>query len=282
MPGPATHLDPNDAAYPRRLSALGARPPALYVQGAMVEPARSLAIVGSRAASREACATAHALAAHAAGRGVQVVSGGALGVDAAAHRGALAAGGHTVVVLGTGQDIIYPDRHRGLFAQIVAAGGALVTTYPDGTPPRPGNFVRRNQVIAALADVVVVVSASAGSGALHTARAAVRMERVVAATPGTPGTQLLIASGASPVATPAELDDVLAGRRPRPTRPEPSADARRVLAALTRAGRPLVLDQLADDGELGLRLGRLNVLLCELEADGWIIPIPGGAYVGAP
>lgn len=282
MPGSSVLLDPALAAFPRRLWALGPRPPALRVRGAMVEPARSLAIVGSRAASAEACAIAHALAAHAAGCGVQVVSGGAIGVDAAAHRGALAGGGHTVVVLGTGLDIIYPDRHRGLFAQIVAAGGALVTTYPEGTPPRPGNFVRRNQVIAALADVVVVVSASAGSGALHTARAAVRMGRTLAATPGTPGTQLLIASGASPVATAAELDLVLAGRRRRPTRPEPSADGRRLLATLAAAGRALTLDQLADDDELGLGLGRLTALLCELEADGWIIPIPGGAYVGAP
>src|SRR6185295_17591908 len=142
-------------------------------------------------------------------------------------------------------DIIYPDRHRGLFAAIVAAGGALVTAYPDGTPPRPGNFVRRNEVIAALADVVVVVSASAGSGALHTARAAIRLGRALAAVPGTPGTQLLVASGASPVATADDLDQVLAGRRLRPVRPAPSDDGRRLLATLATAGRPLTLDLLA-------------------------------------
>lgn len=281
MPGPATHLDPQDAAFPRRLRALGARSPGLHVRGTMVEPTRAVAIVGSRAATVEACRAAHALATHAAERGVQVVSGGALGVDGAAHRGALAGGGHTVVVLATGLDIIYPDRHRGLFAAIEAAGGALVTAYPAGTPPRPGHFVRRNEIIAALADVVVVVSASAGSGALYTARAAVRLGRTVAATPGTPGAQLLLAAGASAVASADDLDAVLAGHHRAPTRPAPSDAGRRLLAALARAGRPLTADQLADDAELGLGVGALAALLCELETDGWIIPIPGGAYLGA-
>ena len=282
MPGSAAHLDPLDAAFPRRLLALKPRPPGLHVRGAMVEPARSVAIVGSRAASAEACATAHALAVHAASAGVQVVSGGAIGIDAAAHRGALAGGGHTVVVLGTGLDVIYPDRHRALFAAIVAAGGALVTAYPEGTPAHPGNFVRRNQVIAALADVVVVVAASGRSGSLHTARAALDLGRALAATPGTPGTQMLIASGASPVATGADLDLVLAGERLRPARPEPTADGRRVLTALASAARPRTIDDLAADDELALAVGTLCALLCELEADGWIIPIPGGGYVGAP
>lgn len=280
MPAVARHLDPQDAAFPRRLRDLGARVKRLHVRGALVDPARSIAIVGSRAASAEAMATAHALAVHAAGQGVQVVSGGALGIDAAAHRGALAGSGHTVVVLATGLDIIYPDRHRGLFAAVEAAGGALVTAYPDGTPPRRGHFVQRNTLIAALADAVIVVAAGAGSGALHTARAALRLGRAVAATPGTPGTRMLIASGAAAVETPAQLDVLLAGGRPRPVRPAPSPDGRRVLDALARA--PRSLDELADDDSLGLRVGRLAALLCELEADGWIIPMPGGTYVGAP
>ncbi|HVV83324.1 MAG TPA: DNA-processing protein DprA [Kofleriaceae bacterium] len=280
MPGPAVQLSPFDAAFPRRLRDL-ARPPILRIRGAMVEPARSIAIVGSRAATAVACGTAQALATHAARHGVQVVSGGAIGIDAAAHRGALAGGGHTVVVLGTGLDIIYPDRHRGLFAAVEAAGGALVTAYPDGTPPRPGHFVQRNELIAALADVVIVVSASAGSGALHTARAACRLGRALAATPGTAGTRMLVAAGASPVSTPDELDVVLAGGRLRPSRPAPSDDGRRVLDAIAGATRPQTIDDLAEAG-LGLPVGLLAALLSELESDGWIIPIPGGAYVGAP
>jgi DNA processing protein len=280
MPGPARQLDPQDDAFPRRLRALGPTLTRLHVRGALIDAPRSIAIVGSRAATAEACATAHALARHAAARGVQVVSGGAIGVDAAAHRGALAGGGHTMVVLGTGVDVIYPDRHAGLYAAIEAAGGALVTAYPDGTPPRRGHFVARNALIAALADIVIVVAASAGSGALHTARAALRLGRVLAATPGTPGTRMLVAAGAAAVTTPAELDAVLAGGRPRPPRPAPSDDGRRVLAAL--AAGPRSLDDLGGDDALGVPSRRLASLLCELEADGWIIPIPGGAYAGAP
>jgi predicted Rossmann fold nucleotide-binding protein DprA/Smf involved in DNA uptake len=126
-----------------------------------------------------------------------------------------------------------------------------------------------------------VVSAGGGSGALYTARAALELRRGLAATPGSPGTQMLLAGGASAVETGADLDDVLAGRRRRPVRPEPTAAGARVLAALTRAGGPLTLDQLAGDREVALSVGGVAALLCELEADGWIIPIPGGAYVGA-
>ena len=109
---------------------------------------------------------AHALARHLAGRGIHVVSGGALGIDGAAHRGALAGGGTTTVVLGNGCDIAYPDRHAALFARVLRDGGALVSRHPDGTTPRRGMFLARNPLIAALADLCVVVEADARSGSL--------------------------------------------------------------------------------------------------------------------
>jgi DNA processing protein len=278
MRGAPVVLDPHAADYPRRLDVLGLRRPRLHAVGTLGEPARSVAIVGARAATAADAATAHALALHAARAGVSVISGGALGIDAAAHAGALAGGGHTVVVLGTGLDVIYPDRHADLFAAITAAGGALVTAYPAGTPPRAGNFVRRNQLIAALADLVVVVSAQVRSGALHTARAALRFGRRLAATPGSPGTRMLVSAGAWPVADGAALDDAFAGRRRAQARPEPSARGQVVLRALAAAPRPIGADELATDATLALSLGGIALALHELEASGWILPMPGGVY----
>ena len=126
-----------------------------------------------------------------------MVSGGALGIDTAAHAGALDAGAATTVVLGSGVDVLYPDRNRALFAAVVDRGGALVSTFPMGAQPRPGQFVARNRIIAALADVVVVVSAGPASGSLHTARHAAALGRRLAAVPGSPGTQALLTAGAA-------------------------------------------------------------------------------------
>ena len=119
-----------------------------------------------------------------ASAGVVVVSGLALGIDAAAHRGALNGGGVTVAVMGTGVDIIYPSAHSALAEAILAAGGALVSQFPDGTAPRRHNFPARNCTMAALADLVVVVEAGEGSGALITAEAALDLHKEVMAVPG--------------------------------------------------------------------------------------------------
>jgi len=275
----ASHYEPGNAGYPRRLTALGARRPSLHVQGTITDPPLAVAVVGARAASADELRTSHALAAHVATAGGVVVSGGALGVDAAAHRGALEAGGATVVVVGTGLDIIYPDRHRGLFEAVVDRGGALVSMFPAGTPPRAGNFVRRNRVIAALADLIVVVSASARSGSLHTARAAAELGRRVAAVPGSPGTQALIAAGAAVVETGADLDLALAGTPRRPARRALRPDEQRVWDALDPA-------QPRDAGDVaaaaGVRLATALVLLSDLEAAGWIVPVAGAAYLRSP
>ncbi|HEY3801441.1 MAG TPA: DNA-processing protein DprA [Kofleriaceae bacterium] len=214
-------LSPQTPDYPERLRALGfARP--VYVRGTL-SAGRAVAIVGARAASRLGMDRAHAAARHLAERGVHVVSGGALGIDGAAHRGAVAgARASTTVVLGTGADVAYPARHAGLFDQILASGGALASLLPDGSGPRPGTFPQRNPLIAALADVVVVVEAELKSGSLSTARAARGFGKPVVAYPGSPGCDRLLASGAAIAVGP---DDVLAAlegtpRMPRVLAPE--------------------------------------------------------------
>lgn len=162
---------------------------------------------------------AHAWAKHAAQRGVNVVSGGALGIDGAAHRGALAAGrGSTTVVLGTGIDVLYPARHVPLFEQIVRAGGALVSMFPRNAEPRPWTFTARNALISALADAVIVVEADLRSGSLSTAVAAQKQGRIVAAFPGSRGCNALLAEGCALVENERDVLALVAGepRYPAP------------------------------------------------------------------
>jgi DNA processing protein len=173
-----------------RRSATGSRmsPPDLdhlNVRGRWPLPARPrVAIVGSRRPSPYGEAVAEQLGSDLAKSDVIVISGLALGIDAAAHRGALNGGGLTVAVMGTGVDIVYPAAHFRLAEEILAAGGSLVSQFPDGTNPRRQNFPARNWTMAALADVVVVVEAGEGSGALITADAAVHLHKEVMAVPG--------------------------------------------------------------------------------------------------
>jgi DNA processing protein len=193
-----------------RLQALGWNDP-VYVRGAALGDGPAVAIVGARAASQRAMERAHVLARHLAGRGVQVVSGGALGVDGAAHRGALAGNGATTVVLGSGLDVLYPARHAALFREVVARGGTLAGLLPDGTEPRRGTFPQRNPLIAALADVVVVVEADLRSGSLSTAAAGQRLGRIVAACPGSRGCDGLLAGGAALIENESDVELALAG-----------------------------------------------------------------------
>jgi DNA processing protein len=166
-------LVPGDDDWP--LAATPPDPPCawLFVAGPAPPAAvGSIAVVGGRRASPLRRAAARALGAGLSRAGWCVVSGGAVGVDAAAHAGALQAGGHTVVVLGCGLDVPYPRANTGLFAEVRAAGGSLVSEHPPGSPPRAANFLPRNRLIAALSAAVVVVEAAEDSGSLSTARAA--------------------------------------------------------------------------------------------------------------
>ena len=207
---PVSTLVLNPEQLPQRLQAVGWQHP-VYLRGAPLGDRPAVAIVGARAASRIAMDRAHALARHLAQRGVHVVSGGALGIDGAAHRGALAGHGATTVVLGSGVDVLYPVRHAPLFSEVLARGGSLAGMLPDGTQPRTGTFPQRNRLIAALADAVIVVEADVRSGSLSTAAAGRRFGRIVGAVPGSRGCERLLAAGAAVIETESDAELALAG-----------------------------------------------------------------------
>jgi DNA processing protein len=235
-----------------------------------------VAIVGSRGASLKACRQVTALAAELTGAGHPIVSGGALGIDAAAHRGALQAG-PTFAVLGCGIDVVYPDRHVALFRDIAASGG-LLSEYGPGERPRHGQFPARNRLVAALAKVVVVGECRARSGALITARLAAKLGRRLCAIPGSAGTDGLLASGAAwPVQTAEDVVNALAGI---------SAPAQ-VLQGIADSGDAVGLRGVLNDGpltaeEVSVRLGRglgeVLSLLCEGELEGWVLRRSGGRF----
>lgn len=214
---PVTTAKLHPGHLPPRLEALGWEKP-VFLRGALTSTGQAVAIVGSRAASKAGMQHAHQLARHLASTGVHIVSGGALGIDGAAHRGALAAGAATTVVLGNGVDIAYPARHAPLFREVLARGGALASLWPDGVEPRPYMFPQRNQLIAALADAVIVVEADIRSGSLSTAHAAKKLGRVVAAWPGSRGCARLLATGAGIIESTADAELAVRGtpRMPAP------------------------------------------------------------------
>jgi DNA processing protein len=205
---------PGDPSWPLRPAPPDPPCPWLFVIGAdPPPPERCAAIVGGRRASALRRATARSLASGLAAAGICVVSGGAVGVDAAAHAGALDGGGATVVVLGCGLDVPYPRRNLDLFHRVREGGGTLLAEHPPGARPLAAHFLPRNRLIAALTGAVVVVEAALGSGSLSTARAAgSRGAGQVLAVPGAPwdrgaaGCNDLIRDGATLV---RGLDDVL-------------------------------------------------------------------------
>jgi DNA processing protein len=197
-----------DERYPLALRTLDPRPPTLYVVGDDTAfERRAVAIVGTRRASAYGLTTATDLADELARAEVVVVSGLALGIDGASHRGALGAGGRTVAVLPSPIDRIYPPRHRGLAREIVRGGGALVSEVAIGTSVGRPDFARRNRIIAGLAEAVVVVEAPDRSGALLSAAAAVAIGRELYAVPGqidamaSRGTNRLIADSDARIVT---------------------------------------------------------------------------------
>lgn len=176
----------DDGVYPSLLREISDPPITLYVKGAWAECLEQpcIALVGSRRCSTYGQNAALMLARDLAQHGVTIISGLARGVDAAAHRGALEAGGRTVAVMGTGIDQVYPRDHRKLLGEILDNGGAIVSEFPLGTPPAPQNFPYRNRVISGLSLGVVLVEAAENSGSLITARLAMEQNREVFAVPG--------------------------------------------------------------------------------------------------
>jgi DNA processing protein len=171
--------------YPAALEKLSDPPPKLHIAGHSTD-GPAVAIVGSRNADTAACRFAFSLAKDLAGRGVRIVSGGALGVDTAAHKGALEAGGHTTAVIGSGFDFLYPAENKELFAKI-AAQSAVISEFDRQQPPTKWTFPKRNRIVAALSDAVIVAQAQNRSGALITANIAEKLGVPVGASPGMPG-----------------------------------------------------------------------------------------------
>jgi DNA processing protein len=239
--------------------------------------------VGARRPTPYGEAVAERLATDLARSGVVVVSGLAYGVDAAAHEGALIGEGRTVAVLGTGVDVIYPAVNAGLAARILAGGGALVSEFPDGTRPQRSNFPRRNWTMAGLADLVVVVEAAEGSGALITADAALSQERTVMAVPGSVfsplsvGCHQLLRDGAGLVQNARDVLAELSGPSAVLDDPLRPPDRLGLEAAGAVQGRDGLLRHLSDTlpvepGDLACRLGLafsdVVARLTRLELDG--------------
>lgn len=172
-----------DELYPGQLLNVYDRPPYIYVRGNLSSEDINIAIVGSRAASTYGKYTTERISRDLALQGVTVVSGMARGIDSSAHRGAIAAHGRTIAILGSGLDVIYPPENKKLFADIIE-NGAVISEFPLGTPPRSTNFPARNRIISGISYGVVIVEAGEKSGSLITARLALEQGREVFAVPG--------------------------------------------------------------------------------------------------
>jgi DNA processing protein len=279
------------AAYPAKLRHIPDPPPVLFVVGDTgVLGLPQVAVVGSRRATPSGVETARDFSAALAACGLAITSGLALGVDAAAHRGTLDAGGRTLAVAANGLDRVYPRRHRGLAVQ-VAEKGALVSEFPPGTPPLAWHFPRRNRLISGLSLGVVVVEAARRSGSLITARLAGEQGREVFAVPGpiqspvARGCHQLIREGARLVEDVADILEELPpgpwsggippGREPGNTLPaDLDGPSRRVLESLGH--RTATVDDLVERS--GLTADMVSSILLALELRGQVAPVLGGAF----
>ena len=276
-----------DPAYPQALANIPDPPLLLYIRGRIDLLARpALAIVGSRNATVQGKANAQAFATALSHAGVCVVSGLALGIDAAAHEGALRGAGSTIAVVGTGADLSYPARNR-LLAERIANEGCIVSEYALGTPPTSGNFPRRNRIISGLSSGVLVVEAAAQSGSLITARVAGEQGREVFALPGSihaplaKGCHQLIRDGARLVETVGEIFEAM-HVSPLISLPPSSAASPDALPTETDCTDLLMQlghEQLDVDELLersGSNIGQLSMGLLALEMAGMIERLPGG------
>jgi DNA processing protein len=274
---PGRVIETSDPEWPSDLNELGPHDPPqrLYACGEIIPVGTSVAVVGARHATAAGIEVAETLARGLAEAGCTVVSGLAVGIDAAAHRAALRAGGHTVAVLGCGLDIDYPGRNRGLRKQI-AERGTVVSEYPHGTPPHAWHFPARNRIIVGLSSAVIVVEGTIKSGALVTARLALDANRGVFAVPGSvrnamaTGPNELIRTGQAGLVTSVEhifeelapnlvwRDSVDPIRPPGPAVTDEELD---VLAILD--DQPLTTDRVA--AHVGISSGKAALILSRLE-----------------
>lgn len=272
-----------DPLYPSALLQLHAPPPVLYACGRLeLLAAPAFAIVGSRNATAQGLRDAEGFAKAISREAVAIVSGLAIGIDAAAHRGGLAEAGSSIAVLGNGPDVVYPAGNRAL-ASALAASGCLLSEFPPGTPPLGRNFPRRNRLISGMSKGVLVVEAGLPSGSLTTAQLAIEQGRDVFAIPGSihsplsKGCHRLIQEGAKLVQT---ADDVLvelgwsgSQRQCGDRAPEASASDP-VLQALGFASA--TLDQIA--ARTGLDAASLAARMSRLELEGRVVALAGGTF----
>ncbi len=290
MPARDVTVGPESDAYPLHLRGIP-EPPVLHLRGTLGrEDALAVSIVGSRRATPYGLSVAERIAHDLAARGVTIVSGLARGIDTAAHRGALAAGGRTLAVLGGGLGRIYPPENRELAVE-VATRGAVLSQFAPEAPPLARHFPVRNRVIAGLSLGTIVVEAAESSGALITAGLAGDLGRLVFAVPGhttsatSRGTNGLIRDGATLVRDwtdvvdelPAIWRDCVRVADGAPTEPvvHPLGDESVVLGLL--GAEPVGIDRLIDTGGLGP--GRTSAALVALEVKGWARPMSGSRYV---
>jgi DNA processing protein len=302
IPG-AEVLALDDGAYPYLLREISDPPVTLYVRGEWREclDAPCVGVVGSRRCSTYGQNVAHALARELAARGVTIVSGLARGIDAAAHRGALEAGGRTVAVLGTGIDEVYPRDHRRLAEEMLERSGALVTQFPLGTPPVAENFPYRNRIISGLSLGVVVVEAAENSGSLITARLALEQGREVYAVPGNItarnsfGTNFLIkGAGAKLIQVwqdvvaefPPEVAAAILPPEVKKKRgvasiqsrePVDLSESERVVFKLIPSDEPVLIDELIEATKLSV--AEVSAVLLGLEMRELVRQLPGRCFV---
>ncbi len=290
------HLTALDPRYPSRLRALR-KPPALTTRGGSLEAGCVVAIVGSRKAHRDALAYAQLLAAELAQAGAVVASGGALGIDAAAHRGAMTAGGRTWVVAGTGCLRWFPEDHKALFEEVGNGPGAMIWPFAPDTAPLPANFLARNSVLATLADALVVVQAGQRSGALHSAGCARRLHKPLWVAPASPwlgdgfeGSHELLHAKALPLTSSAillrSLGLTTAGASARTPGPEGRSAAGTMLRPLsqdeaavltvTSSAHPLHLDEIAL--RAGARAQAVSAALLTLALENVVVEGPPGFF----
>ncbi len=271
-----------DSGYPQALLEIPDPPSLLYVRGnpALLQK-RGLAIVGSRNATPQGLQTAETFARALAGKGLSIISGLALGIDAAAHRGALAADGETIAVIGTGADRVYPARNKDL-AVAIAERGTIVSEFPLGTPAVAANFPRRNRIISGLSRGVLVVEAAPESGSLITARLAAEQGREVFAIPGSihspvaRGCHKLIKQGAKLVETAQDILEEFGNHAEPCLSPEMASVAEDNVILKALGHDPFALDELLE--RTGLSADVLLGELLTLELDGLIATLPGNRY----
>ncbi|MCU1320920.1 MAG: protecting protein DprA [Acidobacteriaceae bacterium] len=303
-----------DEAYPERLREIYDPPAVLWIRGSIeVLSKPGIAVVGTRQPSPYGAGMAELLSRDLAHRGVAIFSGMARGVDTAAHKGAIDAGGKTVAVWGTGIDVVYPKENKKLAESIVASGGTIVSEYPLGTFPAPQNFPVRNRILSGMSVGVLVIEAGEYSGTRITARCAMEQNRDVYAVPGNVtnknawGPNTLIKQGAKLTATwedvwedlPSEvrlqLEEEMAVAGGRESKPggaaslfddgagggggKPMPEHERVVFQRMKHDEPLQLDSLIEglEGELGS--AEIFAALFELELAGRVKQMPGKNYV---